>query len=80
MKFNRTHQDLAIVTFSSVLFWVLATHFELSEEISAFSTLYERILLDELPLTLLVLSIGLAWYSWRRSVDAKKEIQARILS
>jgi two-component system sensor histidine kinase UhpB len=80
MKFNRTHQDLAIVTFSSVLFWILATHYELSEEISAFSTLYERIQLDELPLTLLVLSIGLAWYSWRRSVDAKKEIQARILS
>ena len=80
MKFNRLHQDLAIVIVSFLMFWVLATHFELSEQISAFSTLYERIQLDELPLSLLVLSTGLAWYSWRRSVDAQKEINARILS
>ena len=80
MKFNKIHQDLAIVVISFLLFWILATHFELSEQISAFNTVYEQIQLDELPLSLLVLSIGLAWYSWRRSNDAKHEIQARIRS
>ena len=80
MKLNQSDKDLAVVILSFVFFWLLATHWELSEQIFAFSTIYEGIQLDELPLSLLVLSMGLAWYSWRRNKDAIKEIQMRIRS
>ena len=36
--------------------------------------------LDELPLTLLVLSLGLWWFAWRRSQEAHAELQERISS
>ena len=80
MKINQSIKDLASVIFVFIIFWAMATQYELSEHISAFNTVYEYIQLDELPMSLLVLSIGLAWYSWRRTLDAKKEIHARILS
>ena len=80
MKINRSHKDLFAVISSFIFFLLLATQFELSEQIFAFSTIYEGIQLDELTLSLLVLSIGLAWYSWRRNKDALKEIQKRIRS
>ena len=80
MKTNPSTKDLAIVILIFTIFWAIATQYELSEHISAFNTVYEYIQLDELPMSLLVLSLGLAWYSWRRTLDAKKEIHARILS
>ena len=80
MKFNQSTKDLALIICVFLFFWTVATQFELSEHISAFNTVYEYIQLDELPMSLLVLSLGLAWYSWRRTLDAKKEIHTRILS
>jgi len=80
MKINQSTKDLASVIFVFIIFWAMATQYELSEHIAAFNTVYEYIQLDELPMSLLVLSLGLAWHSWRRTLDAKKEIHARILS
>src|SRR5690606_37445456 len=33
--------------------------------------------LDELPGTLLVLSVGMAWFAWRRYVETRRELVAR---
>ncbi len=39
---------------------------ELSENLAAWLQRYEHIQLDEMPLTLLVLSVGLAWFAFQR--------------
>jgi len=80
MKFKRAHSDLLAVALLVALFWLMATQYELSEQLSIFSKLYEPLQLDELPWTLLILSLGLAWFSWRRSTEAQMEIQERIQS
>ena len=80
MKFQRALSDLLWVLGLVLVFWLLATHLELSERLANISTGYEAMQLDELPMVLVVLSLGLAWYSWRRSVDAQLEIQERVQS
>ena len=80
MKFNKAQTDLLWVLASLIVYTVLAFHFEFSEQIQKFSQGYEPLQIDEIPWSLLVLSLGLAWYSWRRSEDAKLEIQERIRS
>ena len=80
MKLQKAHSDLLWVLACVLVYCVLAIQFELSERIGSFSQGYEPIQLDELPWALLVLSLGLAWYSWRRSQDANLEIQERIRS
>ena len=59
-------------------FWLFAINVELSEHIILFSQGHEPLQLDELPFTLLVLSLALAWYSWRRNREAHEELQERI--
>lgn len=80
MKLNKPFTDLAVVLSLTVLFGYVATHWELSEHIFEYSHVYESIQLDEWPFSFLVLSIGLAWYSWRRNIEAKFEIKERIRS
>lgn len=80
MKFKRAQSDLLWVLAIVAVFWMLATRYELSESIMAFISDYEPFQLDEIPWVLLLLSLGLAWYSWRRSMDAQLEIQERICS
>lgn len=80
MKFKRAQSDLLWVLAIVAVFWMLATRYELSESIMAFISDYEPFQLDEIPWVLLLLSLGLAWYSWRRSLDAQLEIQERIRS
>ena len=80
MKRNKAQTDLLWVLACLMLYVLLAVQFEFSERIEKFSQGYEPVQLDEMPWALLVLSLGLAWYSWRRSEDAKLEIQERIRS
>jgi two-component system sensor histidine kinase UhpB len=42
-----------------------------------FSQNYEALQLDELPLTLLVLSLGLWWFAWRRTQEAHAQLKER---
>jgi signal transduction histidine kinase len=51
--------------------------FDLSERAYRFTRGMERFQLDELPGTLCVLSIGLAWFAWRRYRDASREVSRR---
>jgi two-component system sensor histidine kinase UhpB len=80
MKFKRAQSDLLWVVCIVSLFGLFAANYELSEQLASFSKVHEPFQVDEMPWTLLVLSTGLAWYSWRRSKDAELEIQERIQS
>ena len=51
-------------------FWLLAMQLELSEKLADWLQSYERFQLDEMPLTLLVLSVSLAWFAFRRAHEA----------
>ncbi len=78
-KFHRptAMTDLAIIAGTVIAFFVLAAHLELSEKVAAWGRSYEHWQLDELPLTLLLLSAGLAWFSQRRWRELVVEVRAR---
>lgn len=77
MKSPKTLADLLLVLVIVAVFWLVATLSELSEHVAQFSQSYEALQLDELPLTLLVLSLGMAWFGWRRTLEAQQEIAER---
>jgi two-component system sensor histidine kinase UhpB len=58
--------DLRWVAVATLLAYLLATTFELDERLTSWTAPFERWQLDELPLALGVLWLGLAWYGWRR--------------
>ena len=80
MKFTQIHKDLLLVLSMVVAFGGLASWHELSEQVALFSQHYEALQLDELPLTLLVMSLGLVWFAWRRTREVQKQISERIRS
>ena len=77
MKFKKIHKDLLLVFLLVSVFAGVATMTELQEQVALFSQDYEALQLDELPLTLLVLSLGLWWFAWRRSQEAHAQLQER---
>lgn len=80
MKPKKSLTDLLLVIAGVVAFWLLATYIELSEGVAKFSQAYEALQLDELPLTMLVLCLGLLWYAWRRTLVVRTEVNERIRS
>ena len=80
MKFKKIHKDLLLVLLLVSVFAGVATLTELQEKVALFSQNYEALQLDELPLTLLVLSLGLWWFAWRRTQEAHAQLQERISS
>ena len=56
-------RDLLRVLVVVALFWAMAMQWELSEKLAHWLQSYERFQLDEIPLTLLALSLGLAWFA-----------------
>ena len=77
MKFKQIHKDLSLVLIVVLVFAGVATITELQEQVALFSQNYEALQLDELPLTLLVLSLGLWWFAWRRTQEAHAQLQER---
>ena len=73
MKLSKPQTDIIFVASLTLLFGMAASRWELSEHITEYSYVYEHIQLDEWPFSFLVLSMGLAWYSWRRSNEANLE-------
>lgn len=69
-------RDLLRVLVIVALFWLLAMQWELSEKIAHWLQSYERFQLDEMPLTLLILSIGLAWFAFQRTHEASELLAA----
>ena len=80
MKPKKTVFDLLLVALTVLAFWGVATFIELSERVAKFSQTYEAFQVDELPLTLLVLCVGLLWFAWRRTLVVRTEVNERIRS
>jgi len=59
-------RDLGWVSGATVATFVLSSAFELHERLGSLFARHEAWQFDELPLTLVALSLGLAWYAWRR--------------
>ncbi|WP_042300836.1 histidine kinase [Paraburkholderia kururiensis] len=70
-------RDLLCVVVITVVAWLLAMMFDFSELTYRFTRHLERFQLDELPATLCVLAVGLAWFSWRRYRETQRELARR---
>lgn len=83
---SRALRDLGRVAWLVGSFWLLAMHFEFSENLARALQSYERFQLDEMPLTLLVLSVSLAWFAFRRIAEvsnlltANRQLTQRLLT
>ena len=67
---------ILVLTFTLAAFGI-AGRLELNERWVQAARPFEHLQFDELPLTLLGLSIGLSWFSWRRWREARLEILQR---
>lgn len=74
---HRSLSDLVAIICGVVVFFVLSIQLELAERLNNLTHIYERWQLDEIPLTLLVLSLGLVWFGWRRWRELNREMQIR---
>jgi two-component system sensor histidine kinase UhpB len=71
---------LVLVAGAVVGFFSLSLYLELSEQVARWMQGYERWQVDELPLSLLLLSAGLSWFGWRRWRELAAEMRARSLA
>ncbi len=65
---------VAVVTFVAA---ILSAVFDLHEAIFRHTRRWEWLQLDELPIVLGVFAAGLIWWSWRRYLQARRELLAR---
>jgi glucose-6-phosphate-specific signal transduction histidine kinase len=64
-------RDLLGVIALTLLVFVLSVALQLNERLAAWMIRFEAWQVDELPLSLVVLGVGLAWFAWRRQTDAQ---------
>jgi signal transduction histidine kinase len=75
---RRTHlRDAILVAIVTVGTWVVCGLFNVTEMLRRLNAPYERYQLDELPMVLLVLGLGLTWFATRRYREATEEIRRR---
>jgi two-component system sensor histidine kinase UhpB len=74
---NYAKRDAAVVIAATLLAALLCARFDVGEAVARWTQPYERLQLDELPLILLVMAIGLIWFSSRRYFEAKRQLQLR---
>ena len=70
-------RDLAIVVGLTLLSVVATSYFELDEWLYARTRQWELFQIDELPITFIVLTLGLMWFSSRRHRQTRLELAAR---
>ncbi len=70
--------DLLIVGGLACVAFLVASSVELHELFSRSVADLERWQVDELPATLLVLAVGLAWFAWRRWREGVRQLAARL--
>lgn len=70
--------DLCVVAALTLATFVLACAFELHETLTHLTRPLEVWQLDELPIALLALALGLAWYAFRRAAQARAELRRRV--
>lgn len=77
---SSVRRDLLGLFVLTVGTYLSASWLEASERLLMLSRPFEFAQLDELPLTLLALSLGLVWFSWRRWRESQRELRASIAS
>lgn len=70
-------RDLAVVALVTLCVGALAVYVELSEAMFAVTRRWEVLQLDEVPMTLLALTLCLVWFAWRRFRDARTQLSRR---
>lgn len=70
-------RDLVIVAAVTVIAFIVAGQFELSERVGRWLSAFEPYQLDEAPVAIAVMFAGLAWFSWRRLSQANHEYRLR---
>jgi PAS domain S-box-containing protein len=75
---NRAVEELILVILITSGTLIVSFMFNIYEKIQDLFKPYEKFQLDELIPTVIVLTLGLSWYSWRRLIESKREIQQRI--
>jgi two-component system sensor histidine kinase UhpB len=74
---NYARRDAAVVIAATLLAVVICAKFDLGEAVARWTRPYESLQLDELPLILLVMAVGLIWFSSRRYFEAKRQLAWR---
>jgi two-component system sensor histidine kinase UhpB len=64
--------DLRWVAVATLLTWLVSSVFELQERLAGWTAPLEAWEVDELPLALAALALGVAWYGWRRRQEANR--------
>jgi two-component system, NarL family, sensor histidine kinase UhpB len=77
MNKTSARRDIAVVICVSLLAAILCVKFDVSEAVSRWTLPLERLQLDELPGVLLVVAISLVWFSSRRYVEARRQLNLR---
>jgi glucose-6-phosphate-specific signal transduction histidine kinase len=72
-----SRRDLVVVVIVTVLVAAGAVYVELNEAMFAVTRRWEVLQVDELPITLLALTLCLAWFAWRRFLDARRQLDRR---
>lgn len=70
-------RDLTIVALVTLGVGAFAVYVELNEAMFAVTRRWEALQLDELPMTLLALTLCLTWFAWRRFRDARTQLRRR---
>jgi signal transduction histidine kinase len=70
-------RDLVLVAFATLFASAVSAYFELSEWLYRHTRQWEALQLDELPVALIALTLGLAWFSRRRHRRTRTELAAR---
>jgi signal transduction histidine kinase len=70
--------DLGLIVLLSIATFLIGVEIEFSETLVATAQQFESLQLDELPLALLTLSLGLAWFAWRRWREMLRELEQRL--
>ena len=66
-------RDIVIIFILTLITFITALFFDLSEQLYQWSRIWEKYQADELFFPLVMLLIGLIWFSWRRALEAKSE-------
>jgi glucose-6-phosphate-specific signal transduction histidine kinase len=74
---NTARRDVAVVAVISVASIILSVKLNLNEKILAWTRPHERWQLDELPGVLLAIAVCLIWFSTRRYLEARRELDLR---
>ncbi len=74
---HRSVSDLVAIICSVAVFFVVSMQLELAERLSSWTRKHEHWQLDEIPLSLLVLSLALVWFGWRRWRELNRDMQIR---